>query len=145
MDAGKNITQDTIKVFKNQIIQRRSKYSCTINCGRATSNILINGPYIDSFLSNENSHRYTRTEQDANSINKQSPQKDSFQYSYKYPASTINNTDSISAKQFTPEGKEMDNPNKGTEANNYLLDPKKKEMQVNKNQSQSKENKLHTG
>ena len=70
MDAGKNITQDTIKVFKNQIIQRRSKYSCTINCGRTTSNILINGPYIDSFLSNENSHRYTRTEQDANSINK---------------------------------------------------------------------------
>ena len=39
----------------------------------------------------------------------------------------------------------MDDPNKGTEANNYLLDPKKKEMQVNKNQSQSKENKLHTG
>ena len=69
-DGGKNITQDALKVFENQIIQRRSKFYFTINCCRTTSNILINGPYIDSFLSNENSHRYTRTEQDANSINK---------------------------------------------------------------------------
>ena len=53
MDAAKNITQGTTKVFKNQNIQRRSKFSYTINCYRTTSNILINGPYIDSFLSNE--------------------------------------------------------------------------------------------
>ena len=70
MDGGKNITQDALKVFENQIIQRRSKYYFTINCCRTTSNILINGPYIDSFLSYENSHRYIRTKQDANSVNK---------------------------------------------------------------------------
>ena len=53
MDAAKNITEGTTKVFKNQNIQRRSKFSYTINCYRTRSNILINGPYIDSFLSNE--------------------------------------------------------------------------------------------
>ena len=53
MDAAKNITQDTIEVFKNQNIQRRSKWSYTINCYQATSNILINSPYIDSSQSNK--------------------------------------------------------------------------------------------
>ena len=53
MDAAKNITQDTIEVFKNQNIQRRSKWSYTINCYQTTSNILINSPYIDSSQSNK--------------------------------------------------------------------------------------------
>ena len=71
MDAAKNITQDTIKVFKNQNIERRSKCSYTLNCYWTTSNKLINGPYIDSFLSNEmKTVRYARIEQDTNLINK---------------------------------------------------------------------------
>ena len=50
----------------------------------------------------------------------------------------INNTDNISRKKLTPEGKEIKNTAAETEWNN-LLDPKEKEMQVNKTQSQNKE------
>ena len=53
MDAAKNIPQDTIEVSKNQNIQRRSKWSYTINCYQTTSYILINSPYIDSSQSNK--------------------------------------------------------------------------------------------
>ena len=38
------------------------------------------------------------------------------------PTTKINSTDSISEKQLTPEGKEMDNPAKETEENNNFLD-----------------------
>ena len=117
--------------------------SCTISCYRTTSKILINGPYIDSFLRNE-----MKTVIDILPKNKIQIQSTNNHLkrilsntTTNNPTTTnkyINNTDSISGKQFTPEGKEMDNSTKETEGKN-LLDPKEKEMQVNKTQSQNKE------
>ena len=92
MDATKNILQDTIKVFKNQNIQRRSKCSCTINCYWTISNIDIleknkiqvqsTNSHLKKTLSNTTTNNPTITN--------------------KY----INNTDSISREQHTTEGKE---------------------------------------
>ena len=79
MDAGKNITQDTIKIFKNQNIERTPKFSLNVTCYWTTSNILINGPYTDSFLSHEVEAVTGLLEKN----NKQSPQKDSFHCNYK--------------------------------------------------------------
>ena len=56
------------------------------------------------------------------------------------PASTINNTDSITGKQLTAEGKKMDDSTKETEEINKFCDPKEKERE-NKTQSQSKRTK----
>ena len=100
MDAAKNIPQDTIKVFKNQDIQRRSKCSYTINCYRTTSNILINGPYIENFLSNEMKTVIDILEQNKiqiQSINSHL-QKIISNTVINNPATTINNTDSINGK-----------------------------------------------
>ena len=47
-----NITQDTCKIYSKQS-NRRSKHDYTTNCYRTTSNILINGPEIPKFMSNE--------------------------------------------------------------------------------------------
>ena len=114
MDAAKNIAQDTIKVFKNQNIQRRSKCSYKINCYRTTSNILINGPYIDNFPSNEMKAVINILEQ--NKIHIQSTtshlKKILSNTVTNNLATTINNTDSISGKQLSPEGKKMDNSTK---------------------------------
>ena len=136
MDAAKNITQDTMKVFKNQNIERISKCSYTINCYRTTSNILINGPYIDNFLSNE-----TKTVTDILEQNKIQIQSTNSHLKkilsntvINNPATTINNTDSINGKQLTAEGKKIDNCTKETEENNNLFDPKEKEI-ANKTQS----------
>ena len=149
MDAAKTITQDTIKVFKNQNIQRRSKSSYTIKCHQTTSKILINGPYIDSFLSNE-----MKTVIDI--LEKKKLQTQSTNSHLKKilsntiinnPTTTnkyINNTDSISGKKLTSERKKMDNPIKETEGNNNFFDLKEKEMQVNKTQSQNREKELCT-
>ena len=46
-DALKNVTQVTIKVF-HKTSNRQTKHSYTINCYRTTSNILVNGPDINS-------------------------------------------------------------------------------------------------
>ena len=145
MDAAKNITQDTIKDFKNQNIQRRSKCSYTISCYRATSNILINGPYIDNFLSNEMKTVIDILEQNKIQIQSTNSHLKRILSSAvtNNPAITINNTDSISGKQLTPEGKKMDGSTKETEENNNLCDPKEKEI-ANKTQSQNKENEIHT-
>ena len=144
-DAAKNITQDTIKDFKNQNIQRRSKCSYTISCYRTTSNILINGPYIDNFLSNEMKTVIDILEQNKIQIQSTNSHLKRILSSAvtNNPAITINNTDSISGKQLTPEGKKMDDSTKETEENNNLCDPKEKEI-ANKTQSQNKENEIHT-
>ena len=145
MDAAKNITQEAIKVFENQNIQRRSKCSYTINCYRTTSNILINGPYNDSFLSNEMKTVIDILEQKIQIQSTNSHlKKILFNTITNNPTTTISSTDSISEKQITSEGKEMDNPTKDTQENNNLLDPKEKEMQVNKSQSQNVEKELYT-
>ena len=144
-DAAKNITQDTIKDFKNQNIQRRSKCSYTISCYRTTSNILINGPYIDNFLSHEMKTVIDILEQ--NKIQVQSTnchlKKIIFSTVTNDPATTINNTYSIKGKQLTPEGKKMNDSTKEREENNDFFDPKEKEI-ANKTQSQNKESKFHT-
>ena len=49
------------------------------------------------------------------------------------PATIINNTDSISGKQHTPDGKKMDDCTTETEENNNFFDPKEKEI-ANKTQ-----------
>ena len=145
MDAAKNITQEAIKVFENQNIQRRSKCSNTINCYRTTSNILINGPYNDSFLSNEMKTVIDILEQEIQIQSTNSHlKKILFNTIKNNRTTTTSSTDSISEKQITSEGKEMDNPTKDTQENNNLLDPKEKERQVNKSQSQNKENELYT-
>ena len=108
MDAAKNITQDTIKVFKNQNIQRRSKCFHTINCYWTTSKILVNGPYIDNFQSNE-----MKTVIDILELKKIQIQSTNSHLKKilssavtNNPATTINNTDGISGKQHTPSRKE---------------------------------------
>ena len=145
MDAAKNITQDTIKVFKNQNIQRRSKCSYKIKCYQTTSNLLINGPYIDNFPSNEMKAVIDILQQ--NKIQIQSTnshlKKILSNTVTNNLATTISNTDSISGKQLTPEGKKMDDSTKETEENNNFFDPKEKEI-ANKTQSQNKENEIHT-
>ena len=144
MDAAKSITQDTIKVFKNPNIQRRSKCFYTINCYRTTSNILINGTYIDNFLSNEMKTVIDILEQNKIHIQStNSPLKKILSNTVtNNPATTINNTDSINGKH-TPEGKKMDDSTKETEENNNFFDPKEKEI-ANKTQLQNKENEFHT-
>ena len=110
--------------------------------------MLINGPYIDNFLSNE-----TKTVIDTLEKNKIQI-KSTNSHLRKILSNTITNnstttntytniTDSISRKHLTPKGKEMDNPTKEIEENSNLLDPKEKEMQVNKTQSQNKEKELY--
>ena len=136
MDAAKKITQDTIKVSNNENIQRRSKCSYTINCYRIISNILINGPYIDIFLSNgmktvidipkQNKIQIQSTNSHLRKIHSNTVTNS--------PATSINNTDSIIGKQLTPGGKKMDDSTKEKEENNKFLDPKKKEI-ANKTQS----------
>ena len=147
MDAAKNITQDTIKVFKNQNIQRRSKCSYTINCYRTTSNILINGPYIGSFLSNEMKTVIDILEKSKIQIQSTNShlKKILTNTTTNNPTITnkyINNTDNISRNQLTPEEKEIKNTTTETEGNN-LLDPKEKEMQFNKTQSYNKEKEFY--
>ena len=134
-----------MKVFKNQNIQRISKCSYTINCYRTTSNILINGPYIDNFLSNETKTVTDILEQEKIQIQSTNShlKKILSNTVINNPATTINNTDSISGKQLTPEGKKMEDSTKETEENN-LFDPKEKEI-ANRIQSQNKENEIHTG
>ena len=109
-----------------------------INCYQTTSNILINDPYIDSFLSNEMKTFMGILEK--NKIQIQSTnshlKKAVSNTTTNNPTITskyINNTDNISRRQLTPEGKEISNTTIETEGNN-LLDPKEKEMQVNKTQ-----------
>ena len=130
IDAAKNIPQDTIKIFKNQNSQRRSKHSYTINCYRTTSNILIN---FDRFLSNEMKTVIDILEQ--NKIQIQSTnsnlKKILSNTITNNPTTTTNDRDSISGKQLTPDKMKMDNPTKETEKIN-LLDPKDKKIQVNK-------------
>ena len=135
-----------MKVFKNQNIQRISKCSYTINCYRTTSNILINGPYIDNFLSNETKTVTDILEQEKIQIQSTNShlKKILSNTVINNPATTINNTDSINGKQLTAEGKKIDNCTKETEENNNLFDPKEKEI-ANKTQSQNKENEIHTG
>ena len=58
------------------------------------------------------------------------------------PAITINNTDSISGKQLTPDRKKMDDSTKETEEKNNFCDPKEKEI-ANTTQSQNKVNEIH--
>ena len=136
MDAAKNITQDTIKVSKNQNIQRRSQCSHTINCYWTTSNIiLVNSPYIDNFQSNE-----MKTVIDILELKKIQIQSTNSHLKKilsnavtNNPATTINNTDSISGKQHTPDGKKMDDSTTETEENNNFFDPKEKEI-ANKTQ-----------
>ena len=120
----------TSKIFKNQNIQRRSKCSNTINCYRTTSNILINGPYIDSFLSNEMKAIIDVLEKSKMQIRSTNShlKKIFSNAAINKPTTTnkyINNIDSISRKQLTPEKKKMDNSTKETEGNN-LVDPKEK-------------------
>ena len=52
LDAMQNIIQGTFKIYSKQS-NRRSKHDYTINCYRTTSNILINGPGVTKFMSNE--------------------------------------------------------------------------------------------
>ena len=120
----------TSKIFKNQNIQRRSKCSNTINCYRTTSNILINGPYIDSFLSNEMKAIIDVLEKSKMQIRSTNShlKKIFSNATINKPTTTnkyINNIDSISRKQLTPEKKKMDNSTNETEGNN-LVDPKEK-------------------
>ena len=123
-------TWHTRKIFKNQNIQRRSKCSNTINCYRTTSNILINGPYIDSFLSNEMKAIIDVLEKSKMQIRStNSHLKKIFSNATINKPTTankyINNIDSISRKQLTPEKKKMDSSTNETEGNN-LVDPKEK-------------------
>ena len=120
----------TSKIFKNQNIQRRSKCSNTINCYRTTSNLLINGPYIDSFLSNEIKEIIDVLEKSKIQIQSTNShlKKIFSNATINKPTTTnkyINNIDSISRKQLTPEKTKMDNSTKETEGNN-LVDPKEK-------------------
>ena len=117
MDASKNMPQDTINVFKNQNTQRRSKRSYTINCYQTTSNILINGSYIDNFLSNEMKTVIDILEQKKIQIQliDSHLKKILSNMVTNNPVSTMNNTDSITGKQLTPEGKKMDDSTKETE------------------------------
>ena len=144
MDAAKNITQDTIKVFKNQNIQRRSKCSYTISCYGTTSNILINGPYIDNFLSNEMKTVIDILEQNKIQIQsiKSHLKRILSSTVTNNPAITINNTDNISGKQLTPDRKKMDDSTKETEEKKNFCDPKEKEI-ANTTQSQNKLNEVH--
>ena len=52
LDTMQNITQDAFKIHIKQS-HRRSKHDCSINCYQTTSNILINGPGLPKFISNE--------------------------------------------------------------------------------------------
>ena len=116
-----------------------------INCYQTTSNLLINGPYIDNFPSNEMKAVIDILQQ--NKIQIQSTnshlKKILSNTVTNNLATTISNTDSISGKQLTPEGKKMDDSTKETEENNNFFDPKEKEI-ANKTQSQNKENEIHT-
>ena len=133
MDAAKSITEDTIKVFKNQNIQRRSKCFYIINCYRTTSNILVDGTYIDNFLRNEMKTVIDIPEQNKIHIQStNSPLKKILSNRVtNNTATTINNTDSINGKHTR---KKMDDSTKETEENNNFFDPEEKEI-ANKIQS----------
>ena len=116
---------------------------------RETSNILINGPYIDSFRSNDMNTVMDKLEKNKIQIKSTKTHlKEIISNAVTNNSTTankyINNAVSISWKHLTPKVKETYNPTKEKEGNSNLLYPEEKEMQANKNQSQNKEKRLYT-